>query len=203
MRSARIALCALLVSGAVALSPATASSTSSTSSTSSAPSATRNAFALSSTAFADGGVIPKVHECTSGGGSDPGKRNESPPLTWSGAPASAKSYAIVMRDLDNSNLIHWVIYDIPANTTSLPQNVDHAYRPSAPAGARQVYYRGSASLYGYQGPCSPSTVNTYEFVVHALNESSLTRLNSTSSTRAAAREIAAATIGSARITGES
>ncbi|MEU5896546.1 YbhB/YbcL family Raf kinase inhibitor-like protein [Streptomyces venezuelae] len=197
MRSARIALCVLLTSGAVSLSPATASSTSA------APSATRSAFALSSTAFADGGVIPKVHECTSGGGSDPGKKNESPPLTWSGAPSTAKSYAIVMRDLDNSNLIHWVIYDIAASTTSLPQNVDHAYRPSAPTGARQVYYRGSASLYGYQGPCSPSTVNTYEFVVHALNQASLTRLNSSSSTRAAAREIDAATIGSTRITGKS
>ncbi|MFD9903199.1 YbhB/YbcL family Raf kinase inhibitor-like protein [Streptomyces sp. NPDC059063] len=197
MRSARIALCALLITGAVGLSPTTASSTSS------APSAPRSAFALSSTAFANGGVIPKVHECTSGGGSDPAKRNESPPLTWSGAPAAAKSYAIVMRDLDNSNLIHWVIYDIPASTTSLSQNVDHEYRPSTPAGARQVYYRGSANLYGYQGPCSPSTVNTYEFVVHALNQASLTNLNSSSSTRTAARAIDAATIGSARITGES
>ncbi|GHE53737.1 hypothetical protein GCM10018785_24100 [Streptomyces longispororuber] len=124
-------------------------------------------------------------------------------MTWSGAPAAAKSYAIVMRDLDNANLIHWVIYDIPASTTSLPQNVDHKYQPSVPAGARQVYYRGSASLYGYQGPCSPSTVNTYEFVVHALDQASLTNLNSSSTTRTAAREIAAATIGSARITGES
>ncbi|MGW6529165.1 YbhB/YbcL family Raf kinase inhibitor-like protein [Streptomyces venezuelae] len=197
MRSARIALCALLVSGAVGLSPTTASSNSPT------PSATRSAFALSSTAFADGGAIPKVHECTSGGGSDPGKRNESPPLTWSGAPAATKSYAIVMRDLDNSSLIHWVIYDIAASTTSLPQNVDHAYRPSTPAGARQVYYRGSANLYGYQGPCSPSTVNTYEFVVYALNKASLANLNSNSSTRTAAREIGAAAIGSARVTGES
>ncbi|MEU2562936.1 YbhB/YbcL family Raf kinase inhibitor-like protein [Streptomyces longispororuber] len=197
MRSARIALCALLVTGAVGLSPATASSVSS------APSENRSAFALSSTAFANGGVIPKVHECTSGGGNDPAKRNESPPLSWSGAPAAAKSYAIVMRDLDNANLIHWVIYDIPASTTSLPQNVEHKYQPSTPAGARQVYYRGSASLYGYQGPCSPSTVNTYEFVVHALNQTSLTSLNANSSTRTAAREIAAATIGSARITGES
>ncbi|WP_306334614.1 YbhB/YbcL family Raf kinase inhibitor-like protein [Streptomyces sp. KL118A] len=197
MRSATIALCALLITGAVGLAPTTASSTSS------APSATRSAFALSSTAFADGGVIPKVHECTSGGGSDPGKRNESPPLTWSGAPNATKSYAIVMRDLDNASLIHWVIYDIAASTTSLPQNVAHEYRPSTPAGARQVYYRGSASLYGYQGPCSPSTVNTYEFVVYALNQASLTNLNSSSSTRTAAREIAAAAIGSARITGES
>ncbi|WP_285499901.1 YbhB/YbcL family Raf kinase inhibitor-like protein [Actinokineospora sp. NBRC 105648] len=178
----------MLITSTVSLSSATASA---------------SAFALSSAAFANGGLIPKVHECTSGGGNDPAKKNESPPLAWSGAPAGAKSYAIVMRDLDNANLIHWVIYDIPVSATSLPQNVEHAYRPAVPAGARQIYYRGSASLYGYQGPCSPSTVNTYEFVVHALNRASLTSLTSSSSTQTAAKAIAAASIGSTKITGES
>ncbi len=191
MRTTRIVFCALVVLGATGLAPATAAS------------ARQNAFTLSSTAFANGGVMPKVHECTSGGGQDPAKRNESPPLAWSGAPAAAKSYAIVMRDLDNANLIHWVIYDIPVTSTSLPQNVEHAYRPSVPAGARQIYYRGSASLYGYQGPCSPSTVNTYEFVVHALDRASLTSLTSSSSTQTAARAITAASLGTARISGES
>ncbi len=191
MRTTRIVFCALVVLGATGLAPATAAS------------AGQNAFTLSSTAFANGGVMPKVHECTSGGGQDPAKRNESPPLAWSGAPAAAKSYAIVMRDLDNANLIHWVIYDIPVTATSLPQNVEHAYRPSVPAGARQIYYRGSASLYGYQGPCSPSTVNTYEFVVHALDRASLTGLTSSSSTQTAARAITAASLGTARISGES
>ncbi|CCH31524.1 YbhB/YbcL family Raf kinase inhibitor-like protein [Actinosynnema sp. NPDC047251] len=193
MRSTRIALLAVAVVTAAGLSPVAAS----------AASADRNAFALSSTAFANGGVMPKVHECTSGGGNDPAKKNESPPLAWSGAPAAAQSYAIVMRDLDNANLLHWIIYDIPVATTSLPQNVQHVYQPPVPSGSRQIYYRGSASLFGYQGPCSPSTVNTYEFVVHALNRASLTNLNSNSSIQTAARAIAAASIGSARITGES
>ncbi|GII83574.1 hypothetical protein Ssi03_15640 [Sphaerisporangium siamense] len=166
-------------------------------------SSSRAAFTVTSTAFTEGGLIPKVHECTSSGTGDPRQKNESPPLAWSGAPAGAQSYAIVMRDLDNNNLIHWVIYDIPPGVTSLPQNVDHAYRPSVPAGSRQIYYRGSASLYGYQGPCSPRTVNTYEFVVHALNRATLSELTSSSSTTTAARVIAGASIGSARITGES
>ncbi|WP_425470670.1 YbhB/YbcL family Raf kinase inhibitor-like protein [Saccharothrix australiensis] len=192
-------LTALLATWAIGLSPAAAS----VAPESPEPPPGPSAFTLSSSAFANGGVMPKVHECTSGGGNDPAKRNESPPLAWSGAPAAARSYAIVMRDLDNANLIHWVIYDIPASTTSLPQNVQHVYQPPVPAGARQVYYRGSASLWGYQGPCSPSTVNTYEFVVHALNRESLTNLDANSSTRTAARAISSASIGSARITGES
>ncbi|MFC4086729.1 YbhB/YbcL family Raf kinase inhibitor-like protein [Amycolatopsis samaneae] len=195
MKSTRIALLALLVTCATGLTPAAASP-----GTPGSP-ASRNAFTLSSTAFADGALIPKVHECSSSGDGDPGKKNESPPLAWSGAPAAAKSYAIVMRDLSNNNLIHWVIYDIPAATASLPQNVDHAYQPSIPAGARQVYYRGSASLFGYQGPCSPSTVNTYEFVVHALDKATLSTLNSSSSTRTAANVISAATIATARLRG--
>ncbi|WP_433274094.1 YbhB/YbcL family Raf kinase inhibitor-like protein [Actinosynnema sp. CS-041913] len=197
MKSTRIVLYALLITWMVSFSPAAASSIAP------ASPAGPNAFTLSSTAFTNGGVIPKIHECTSGGGSDPAKKNESPPLAWSDAPAAAKSYAIVMRDLDNANLIHWVIYDIPVGATSLPQNVEHVYQPSVPAGSRQVYYRGSASLFGYQGPCSPSTVNTYEFVVHALNQASLTNLNSNSSTQTAARAIASASVGSARIRGES
>ncbi|MFD9894657.1 YbhB/YbcL family Raf kinase inhibitor-like protein [Amycolatopsis sp. NPDC059027] len=188
MRSTGIVLFALFVACAAGLSPAAASPA---------------AFTLTSTAFADGGMIPKVHECTSGGGNDPAKKNESPPFAWSGAPDTAKSYAIIMRDLSNNNLLHWIIYDIPVSTTSLPQNVQHAYQPAVPAGARQVYYRGSASLYGYQGPCSPTTINTYEFVVYALNKASLTNLNANSSTQTAARTITAASIATARITGKS
>ncbi|NUR84129.1 MAG: YbhB/YbcL family Raf kinase inhibitor-like protein [Nonomuraea sp.] len=161
------------------------------------------AFVLTSSAFTQGGLIPKVHECTSSGTNDPRQRNESPPLSWSGAPAAAQSYAIVMRDLSNRNLIHWVIYDIPANVTALPQNVDHAYLPSVPAGARQVYYRGSASLYGYQGPCSPWSVNTYQFVVHALDRAVLSELSSGSSTTTAAAVISAASVGSAALSGRS
>ncbi|MFI6918919.1 YbhB/YbcL family Raf kinase inhibitor-like protein [Nonomuraea spiralis] len=161
------------------------------------------AFTLTSTAFAPGGIIPKVHECTSGGQTDPGRRNESPPLTWSGGPAGTQSYALVMRDLDNANLIHWVIHDIPAGATSLPQNVDHAYRPTVPAGARQIYYRGSASLYGYQGPCSPWSINTYQFTVHALNRATLSELSSSSSTTTAARVISGASLGTATLSGES
>ncbi|MGW2152554.1 YbhB/YbcL family Raf kinase inhibitor-like protein [Nonomuraea sp. NPDC001699] len=176
--------------------------TAATAATAASP-ASATAFTLTSAAFTEGGLIPKVHECTSGGQTDPGRRNESPPLTWNGGPAGTRGYALVMRDLDNNNLIHWVIYDIPAGVTSLPQNVEHAYRPATPAGARQVYYRGSASLYGYQGPCSPWSVNTYQFTVHALDRAVLSELTSSSSTTTAARVISGASLGTAVLSGES
>ena len=191
----RIVLSALLMAGAGGASVAAA-----------VPSAAvperDAAFTVTSSAFEQDGTIPKVHECTSGD-DDPQKKNESPPLAWSGAPDGARSYALVMRDLSNSNLIHWVIYDIPADVTSLPQNVEHSYKPAVPAGARQVYYRGSASLFGYQGPCSPTTINTYEFRVHALDKATLSELDDQSSTTAAARAIEGASLGSGVLSGKS
>jgi Raf kinase inhibitor-like YbhB/YbcL family protein len=171
---------------------------------SSVPPAGRDAaFTVKSSAFANGGRIPTVHECTSSGDNDPAKKNESPPLEWSGAPDGVQSYALIMRDVDNRNLLHWIIYDIPATVTSLPQNVEHVYKPTVPAGSRQVYYRGSASLFGYQGPCSPSSVNTYTFTIYALNRASLTELNENSTTQTAANAITKASLGSAVVSGES
>ncbi|GAA4228128.1 hypothetical protein GCM10022254_17510 [Actinomadura meridiana] len=161
------------------------------------------AFTVTSSAFAEGGRIPTVHECTSSGDNDPSKKNESPPLAWKGAPDGVQSYALIMRDLDNNSLLHWIIYDIPTTVAELPQNVEHVYKPTVPAGSRQIYYRGSASLFGYQGPCSPSSVNTYSFTIYALNRASLTELNENSTIRTAADAITKASLGSAVVSGES
>src|SRR5437868_11312394 len=202
MITKRVMLYALIAASAAGLSRAAATPPVSKAPQPTAPRGTPAAFALTSTAFLEGGTIPKIHECTSGG-NDPRQKNESPPLAWTGAPTAAQSYALIMRDLDNRNLLHWIIYDIPVAATSLPQSVEHVYQPPDPKGSRQIYYRGSASLFGYQGPCSPSTVNTYEFVIHALNKATLTNLDDNSSIQTAATTITQASIGSARLTGES
>ncbi|WP_067468407.1 YbhB/YbcL family Raf kinase inhibitor-like protein [Actinomadura macra] len=202
MITRRVMSYALIAASATGLSCAVAAPSVAGSSRSTTPGGTHAAFTVTSTAFTEGGTIPKVHECTSGG-NDPRQKNESPPLAWTGAPAAAQSYALIMRDLDNRNLLHWIIYDIPVTATALPQNVEHVYQPPVPKGSRQIYYRGSASLFGYQGPCSPSTVNTYEFVIHALNKATLADLDDKSSIQTAAKTITDASIGSARLTGES
>lgn len=189
MRATRIVFCALLALDAACLSPAASSA--------------QNAFTLSSAAFANGGLMPKVHECTSGGGNDPAKKNESPPLAWSGLPpgrrATRSSCATSTTPTSSTGSSTTSRRPRPRSPRTSSTSTGHR----CPCGSRQVYYRGSASLYGYQGPCSPSTVNTYEFVVHALDRTSLTGLNSGSSTRTAVSAITAASIGSARITGES
>ena len=49
----------------------------------------------------------------------------SPPLDWTNAPANTKSFALIMDDPDApvGTWVHWVLYDLPANTTGLPEDV--------------------------------------------------------------------------------
>jgi hypothetical protein len=154
-------------------------------------------FSLTSSAFTEGATIPEQYECTSGGG-----QNISPPLTWTQGPAGTRSYAIVMRDLDfMSGFIHWVIWDIPAATTMLPEAVEQVYMPSVPAGAKQAPFNGSTI--GYFGPCSPNSTNTYEFTVYAIGVATIPGLDDQSTKQEAEAAIVGAAIASATLSGES
>jgi Raf kinase inhibitor-like YbhB/YbcL family protein len=155
------------------------------------------AFALTSTAITEGQTIPEVYECENGGGD-----NISPPLAWTEGPPGTMAYAIVMRDLDfQSGYLHWVIWDIPVGTTSLPQDVEHEFEPATPAGAKQADVQGV--FYGYFGPCSPNSVNTYQWTVHAVDVATLPNLDMNSSLEEAADAVEAASIASATLSGES
>src|SRR5262249_56401003 len=77
------------------------------------------AFAISSPAFAEGGTIPSKYTC------DAGQSNPSPALTWKEAPANTKSFVLIMHDPDAplaGGFTHWVLFDIPPTTMSLPEN---------------------------------------------------------------------------------
>ena len=156
-----------------------------------------SSLALTSSAFTQGAMIPQRHLCSSGGG-----QNISPALTWTAGPAATQSYAVIMRDLDYMNgFLHWVIWDIPASALALPENVDHTYQPAAPAGAKQAPFNGSVT--GYYGPCSPSSVNTYEFTVYALPNATLPGLTQQSTKEQASSAIVGAALASAKLSGES
>ena len=78
---------------------------------------------LASPAFAQGESIPAIHT----GESD----DTSPELTWSNAPDTVKSYAVICHDPDaplvkpgTYGYVHWVLYGIPGNLTGLPEGVD-------------------------------------------------------------------------------
>lgn len=119
-------------------------------------------FALTSSAFADGEALPEKYSC--------GGANVSPPLEWTSGPEGTKSYTIVFVDTDNG-LTHSAIYDIPADTLSLPENVENAYEPSDVPGAKQPKsYK--PTVFGYAGPC-PNAKHTYEWTIYAIDVETL------------------------------
>ncbi len=157
-------------------------------------------FELTSSAYAEGETIPTIHECGPPVTNGPGD-NVSPPLSWTSGPAGTKSYAIVMHDLDFMNLVHWVIYDIPADVTSLPENVPRTYQPASVPGAKQAEIQNA--FYGYLGPCSPNKVNTYQITVHALGVDTLPGVDMNTPEKEIAPLIEGMALASASLSGES
>lgn len=84
--------------------------------------------------------------------------NISPPLEWDPVPG-ALSYLVVMYDLDANNFIHWLLYNIPSNTTSLDENTD----------VGTLGYNSSL-VQEYTGPCPPpNQIHQYITIVYAIN----------------------------------
>ncbi|SRR6266404_1501616 len=116
-----------------------------------------------SPAFQPGGPIPSKYTCEG--------QDISPPLAWSGAPSSTKSFALIVDDPDAPDpakpqrvYVHWVVYNIPATTTSLPEN---ASKTGSPKGAVQGKNDWGKPQYG--GPCPPIGRHRYFFKLYALD----------------------------------
>ena len=125
-------------------------------------------FTLGSPDIKAGSTIAKSFEFNGFGCSGD---NKSPALKWSGAPAGTKSFAVTIYDPDaptGSGWWHWVVYNIPATTTSLEAGAGDASGSRLPAGAVQGNTDFGAP--GYGGPCPPpgSKPHHYHFVVYAL-----------------------------------
>ena len=119
------------------------------------------AISLTSSAFSAGGMIPKKFTCE---GAD-----ASPALAWSGAPATAQSFALIVDDPDAPAgvWVHWVLYDLPGNSKELAEGV--AKQEQLPDGARQG--RNDFAKIGYGGPCPPpGTPHRYYFKLYALDK---------------------------------
>ncbi len=92
----------------------------------------------------------------------------SPPVEISGV-KGAKSLAIIMDDPDAplGVFTHWVIWNIPANTTTIPEGIPAASEISKPIKA--VQGKNDFGKIGYAGPCPPSGVHRYRVKVYALD----------------------------------
>lgn len=121
------------------------------------------ALQLTSTAFSHNGTIPKPYTCDG--------KDLSPPLAWSGAPAGAQSFALIVDDPDapdpaapKMTWVHWVLYNIPASAASLPEA---AKSGQLPAGTREGLNDWSRT--GYGGPCPPMGRHRYFHKLYALD----------------------------------
>ncbi|MCF7787690.1 MAG: YHYH protein [Prosthecobacter sp.] len=119
-----------------------------------APAAAGGGFVLTSPEVEDGGNLPADYTGDGGGA--------TLPLEWKGAPAGTRSYALIMDHLAPSNEMksYWVMWDIPANVTSLPKNVKGV-------GRLGVGFKGEI---GYEPPHSKGPgAKTYVLHVYALS----------------------------------
>ncbi len=98
-------------------------------------------------------------------------QNISPALAWKNAPAGTKSFALLMFDPDaptGSGWWHWVVYNLPAQTSSLSAGAGKADGSGLPAGSAQGITDFGTT--GYGGPCPPpgDKPHRYIFTLHAL-----------------------------------
>jgi Raf kinase inhibitor-like YbhB/YbcL family protein len=118
---------------------------------------------LTSPAFSNDGSIPATFTCD---GDD-----SSPPLSWTGVPAGARSLALIVDDPDapdpaapQRTWVHWVLYDIPPSASGLKQGVSSR---ELPPGTREGLNDWRRS--GYGGPCPPVGRHRYFFKLYALD----------------------------------
>ncbi len=118
---------------------------------------------ITSTAFANNGAIPAKHTCE---GPD-----VSPALAWAGAPAGTKSFALIVDDPDapdpaapKMTWVHWVLYDLPASATGLPEAVAAKDLAKGTLEGTNDWKRT-----GWGGPCPPIGRHRYFFKLYALD----------------------------------
>jgi Raf kinase inhibitor-like YbhB/YbcL family protein len=133
-------------------------------------------FKLTSQSFRDGDYLDQQHILSKEFGFGCAGGNQSPQLSWSGAPEGTKSFAITCFDPDaptGSGFWHWVVVNIPPTTTELALDAGNPSAPKLPAGALQT--RTDVGKPGYIGPCPPVNdhPHRYIFTIFAVSQEKL------------------------------
>lgn len=118
-----------------------------------------SSMTISSPAFANNELIPVIYTCDG--------QNINPPLQFVDVPTGTKSLTLIMNDPDvpknlrpDGNYDHWLLWNIPANVTTIDAG-------ATPAGA--VVGNNTAGQSKYAGPCPPDREHRYFFRVYALD----------------------------------
>lgn len=132
-----------------------------------------------------------------------GGKDESPQLSWDGAPEGTKGYVVTVFDPDApraGGYWHWAVVDIPVSTGSLPAGAGGEGGSHLPGGALQL--KNDAGFPGYLGAAPPPGHGPHRYIVavHAVDVEEL-GLDAGASTEALVRALAAHTLARAVITG--
>ncbi len=117
-------------------------------------------LSVTSTTVQDGKAVPVEH---TGDGKD-----ESPAISWSKASAQVKAYALTCEDPDapGGTWFHWIVFNMPAATTSLKAGVDKVAK--LPDGSSQG--TNDFGKLGYNGPAPPKgSEHHYHYKVFGLD----------------------------------
>ena len=124
---------------------------------------TTSSLQLRSPDFPADGALPARFTCDGEGA--------SPALQWSGAPPGTRSFALIVDDPDapdpaapQRTWVHWVLYDLPADSTGVPQG---ARTEQLPRGTREGHNDWNKS--GFGAPCPPRGRHRYVHTLYALD----------------------------------
>lgn len=118
---------------------------------------------ITSPSFPNNGMVPLRHTCDG--------LDISPALDWAGVPAKTKSLALIVDDPDAPDplapkvrWVHWLLYNLPADSSGLPEGVAPKALPASTLQGRNDWGRT-----GYGGPCPPIGVHRYIHQIFALD----------------------------------
>ena len=119
---------------------------------------------ITSSAFHDGEAIPRQYSREGA--------EHSPPLSIEDIPDGAASLALIVDDPDapNKTWVHWLLWNVPADRTAIPEDVPQEETVAVLGGAAQGL--NDFDEIGYGGPMPPPGHGThrYRFTVYALDE---------------------------------
>lgn len=92
--------------------------------------------------------------------------NISPQLSWNNAPEGTKSFAVTIYDPDaptGSGWWHWLIFDIPSNSSELKPGAGTVDLKLAPK--QSIQTKTDFGTFGYGGPCPPPGRKPHQYIV--------------------------------------